>query len=135
MLAICCVLIRYLRAIPGPVVVFYHALGGLITTACYMGFKDYYSGDGFMKLTEYSFDQYCIAMLGSISYAGAFIGNNMAFQSNSSSFVALLSYMTIVYAFIFDQLYFHAELKFVEIVATSVILIVAFGVAYFKLRT
>ena len=135
MLAIACVLIRSLRSIPGPVVVFYHALGGLITTACYMGFEDYYSGGGFMKLAEYSSDQYCIAVLGSIFYAGAFIGSNMAFQSDSSSFVALLSYMTIVYAFMFDQLYFHEELKFVEIVATGVILIVAFGVAYFKLST
>jgi len=139
MLAIACVLIRSLRAIPGPVVVFYHALGGLIITASYMGFKDYYYGDssggGFMKLAEYSCDQYNVALLGSIFYAGAFIGSNMAFQSDSSSFVALLSYMTIVYAFIFDQFYFHEELKSVEIIATCVILIVAFGIAYYKLST
>ena len=87
-----------------------------------------------MKLANYSYDQYEVTFLGSIFYAGAFIGSNMAFQSDSPSFVALLSYMTIVYAIMFDLFYFHAKLKPVEIAATSVILIVALGVAYHKLR-
>lgn len=41
--------------------------------------------------------------------------------------------MTIVYAFIFDKLYFHEALNKIEIVATLIILITALGVAYFKI--
>ena len=50
-------------------------------------------------------------MLGSVFYAGAFIGSNMAFQNDSPGFVSLLSYMSIVYAFIFDTFYFNEMLN------------------------
>ena len=53
---------------------------------------------------------------------------------DSSGFVALISYMTIVYAFLCDQFIFHESLNAIELVAALVILGVALFIAIYKLR-
>ena len=54
----------------------------------------------------------------------------MAFASAKSSFTALLSYITIVYAYAADHVYFNEELEVEQVVATLVILFTAFIVTY-----
>ena len=53
---------------------------------------------------------------------------------DSSGFVALISYMTIVYAFLCDQFIFDESLNTIELVAALVILGVALFIAIYKLR-
>ena len=58
----------------------------------------------------------------------------MAYQSDSSGFVSLVSYMNIFYAYVCDQVFFDNKLNVVELLAALTILIVALGVAFYKLR-
>ena len=58
----------------------------------------------------------------------------MAFQNDSSGFIGLLSYMSIVYAYFFDLVVFHEDFNAIELMATFVILIVAVSVIWYKLR-
>ena len=58
----------------------------------------------------------------------------LAYQSDSSGFVSLISYMNIFYAYICDQAFFNNKLNVVELLAALTIMIVALGVAFYKLR-
>ena len=86
-----------------------------------------------LRLANYTERQYLIGSVASIFYIGSFFGSQVAFQVDSSSFIALLSYLTIVYAYAVDQIYFNEELRAVEFVASLIILVVAFGVACYKI--
>ena len=46
----------------------------------------------------------------------------------------MIGFMNIVYAYICDQLLFHEQINAIELVAALVILIVAIGVAAYKLN-
>ena len=52
---------------------------------------------------------------------------------DSSGFVSLITYMNIVYAYICDIAIFDEELNSIELTATIVILLVAVGIATYKL--
>lgn len=58
----------------------------------------------------------------------------MAYQSDASGFVSLLSYLNIVYAYVCDTLFFETKLNLLEILAAVVILVVALSVAFYKIR-
>ena len=58
----------------------------------------------------------------------------MAYQSATSGFVSLLSYLAIVYAYLCDLLILNLSLNVVEMVAALVILFTAISVAWFKLK-
>ena len=60
--------------------------------------------------------------------------NTIAFQNDSSGFVSLLSYMSIVYAYFFDQFMFHEALNGIQLVAALVILTLAVSIGVYKLR-
>ena len=79
MLAIVGVMIRSLREIPGPVVVFYHAIGGLAVTSLFMMWEAHNNEEYYTKLIHFNVEEYLVASLGALFYAGAFIGSNMAF--------------------------------------------------------
>ena len=58
----------------------------------------------------------------------------MAYQSTTSGFVSLLSYLNIVYAYLCDLLILDLTLNLVEMLAALVILITAISVAGYKLK-
>lgn len=62
------------------------------------------------------------------------IGNTIAFQSDKSGFVAMVTYMSVVYAFLCDTFVLHESLNIVELCCTVWIVCVALGIACFKLR-
>ena len=65
---------------------------------------------------------------------GALCFGTIAYQKDSSGFVALISFMNIVYAYICDQVLFHEErINSVELVSALVIVFVAIGVAIYKI--
>ena len=114
-------------------VIFWHALGGLVATTIYIAIEYFMKKEKSLRLANYTERQYLIASVASIFYMGSFFGSQVAFQVDSSSFIALLSYLTIVYAYVVDQIYFNEKLRAVEFVASLIILVVAFGVACYKI--
>ena len=58
----------------------------------------------------------------------------IAYQSDSSGFVSLFSYLNIVYGYICDLIILDITLNAVEFSAALIILIVAIAIAYYKLR-
>ena len=58
----------------------------------------------------------------------------IAFQSDSSSFVALITYLNIIYGFLADEIIFHQPFTWLELVSAVVIFIVIVGVAVYKYR-
>ena len=53
---------------------------------------------------------------------------------SASGFVALFSYMNIVYAYLYDLLILHESLNAIELIAALTILIVALLIGCFKIR-
>ena len=58
----------------------------------------------------------------------------IAFQSDSSGFVALISYVNILYAFVADVVIFKESFGWVELLAACVILVVTVGTSIYKIR-
>ena len=58
----------------------------------------------------------------------------VAYQSDKSGFVALLSYLNIVVAYLADILILDENLNTIEFLAALAILLVALGTAFYKLR-
>ena len=128
----CAVTSRLLKETPMPVLVFYHTVVGFTFTLVYILVEMWITGNGF-RLAQYTSHDYLICLCASAFDAGALIGVTVAYQVDSSGFVALISYMSIVYAYICDQIFFNEHLKAIELIAALVILFVALGVATYKL--
>lgn len=58
----------------------------------------------------------------------------IAFQADSAGFVALISYVNILYAFVADRVIFNETFSWVELVAALVILAVTVGTSIYKIR-
>lgn len=58
----------------------------------------------------------------------------IAFQSDSSGFVALISYITIIYAFVSDCTIFKESFSWIELVAALVILVVTVATSVYKIK-
>ena len=74
-----------------------------------------------------------IVMLACIDFLGV---NSMqiAFSSDSSAFLATISYMVVFYGYMIDQLYFHEPMAGFDMVGACLILIVSISVAIYKLK-
>lgn len=122
---------RYLRATPAPVVIFWHSLNGLLLISIYIVLEAVISGNGFRFYTG---RQYLIALISTAVDAIAMSSSTIAFQSDSSGFIGLLLYTSVVYAYILDLIVFKQSLNVIELVATIVILVVAVIVGYLKVQ-
>ena len=58
----------------------------------------------------------------------------IAFQSDSSGFVALVSYVNIIYGFLADRIIFEQDFSPIELAAAIVILVVTVGTSVYKLH-
>jgi len=56
----------------------------------------------------------------------------VAFQSDTSSFLSLLAYASVVYAFLVDRLLFHQSMNGVQLTCVLVIFAVTVGVALYR---
>ena len=128
-----CVLSRALQNTPTGIILFYNCIFGMIFMSLYVGVEILITGEP-SRMREYTSRHYMIAL------AAGFLDFNMAgfltlaYQSTSSGFVSLLSYMNIVYAYLCDLLILNLTLNLVEMVAALVILITAISVAFYKLK-
>ena len=57
----------------------------------------------------------------------------IAFQSDKGSFVSLIGYLGIVYAFIADIALFHESFNWIELLAAIIIVIVTVGTSVYKI--
>ena len=58
----------------------------------------------------------------------------LAFQSGACGFMSLLSYMTVIYGFFTDILYYKESFTLVELLAVFAILMCTILVSYYKIR-
>ena len=123
---------RSLKTLRPEIIIFYYTLFGLISTSIFIPVEMSITSLP-SRLMSYTGRQYLIAIAASAFDAGSLIGNTIAYQSDRSGFVSLVSYMSIVYAYMSDTLIFRESLRVVELLAAIVILVFAVGVAAYKL--
>ena len=59
---------------------------------------------------------------------------NLAFQSDSSGFIAVIGYMSVVYSFLVDEFYFDAPISATDVAGALCILIVTVSMVTYKLK-
>ena len=104
-MAFCAVSSRMLKDSPTPIIIFYHTIGGFVMTSIFVLIECLVTGEG-TRMTEYTGRQWAIAFAASACDMCALFSVTLAYQRDSSGFVALISYMNIVYAYICDQIFF-----------------------------
>ena len=100
----CAVSSRMLKDTPTPIIIFYHTIGGFVMTGLFVLIESLVNGN--LRMTEYTSRQWLIALAASACETCALFTVTLAYQRDSSGFVALISYMNIVYAYICDQIFF-----------------------------
>ena len=75
-----------------------------------------------------------IAVGCSVLDSGALILSTYAFQNSNSGFISLITFMNIVYAFLFDQFLFNESVDTISLLSAITIIIVAISITIYKLR-
>ena len=125
---------RLLKGIDIFTVCFFHGLIGLTLGTCYMIYEGNQNGN-MLYFLEYTPMQYFLVALSCIFDTICLYTLFIAAQSGSQSFIGLIMYTSIVYAFLFDIFYFHEQLSIREMGLASVILITTLGVSLYKIRS
>ena len=103
---------RSLKQIPLNVVVFYHSLSGLTIALLYILIDALVSNsDGGLRILSYTGQMYGICAISAVLDNLCLYLFVVAYTSDTSGFVSILSYMRIVWAYITDVLVFDQELK------------------------
>ena len=102
----CAVSTRILKDTPTPVILFYHTVGGFTATLIFLLVEMWITGNP-LRLLGYDKSTWLKGILAAWFDVGALVFITIAYQKDSSGFVALFGYMNIVYAYICDQLLFH----------------------------
>ena len=131
-MAIQAILNRKLKLVPTHVIIFYHGMLGFVLFGAYITLEALVTGDGY-KFADYTGKQIGILICCTLIDAHNLFMMTIAFQYDSSGFVSLMSYMSIVYAYFFDHFMFHQTLNGISLGAALVIVLVAIGVAFYKL--
>lgn len=121
---------RVAKSMDPLVLLFYY---GLIGTLLW-GVITFQSGS-MANILTYS-DSQCQQLFAAVGFDLLYcFANLVAFQSGSSGFVGLISYLTIIYSFICDSLIFKKTFSVKELSSIIVILLVTVVVSVYKLRT
>ena len=127
------VLNRRLKETPAAILAIWQSFIVAFTLGVYILIEAAITGNGF-RFAAYTSSMYGLAEIGAICNVACMFCYIISFQSDSSGFVALLSYLRIGYAYACDQLIFHEkEFTIAQLICAVVILVTAFGVAFFKL--
>ena len=120
---------RKLKAVNFAVVMVYHALLGGILSILYIGVESFIAG----KFRIYTSRQYLILAATALMDAIACFSMTIAYQKDSSGFISLLGYSTIVYAFLADIFVIPQTIYPLEYAGTIIILVVTVTIATIKL--
>ena len=97
---------RVLQHVPVNIIITYHSLLGITLVGTYILIEAAITGNGF-RFTEYSSRSYGFLLSAVLCDTLCLFMATIAFQNDSGGFVSLLLYMSIVYAYFFDQFLFH----------------------------
>ena len=127
----CNVINRKLKDVHFAIVGFYHPVSGLIMFGAYFLFLLLTQGSMF---ESHSWSVYgglvSMCVLDFISLNS----QNIAFQSDSSGFVAVIGYLIIFYGFLADQLIFNSPITGFDLAGAFLILVVTVSVTVYKLK-
>ena len=116
---------------------FWHGTAGIIlastVVAIDFGVNDAGTGNG-LQLFNYSGEVYGLMVIALTFDTLGVVSETIAFLSDSSGFVALLSYIKLIYAFLADCLLFNESFTWVELLAASTVLVVTVITSIVKLR-
>ena len=125
--AACSVLNRTLKEVHVSVIMFFHACFGITFSLTLLFANVWISGT---ELQIYTKRQYGIMVLASLCDYVAVNCQTLAFQKAPSSFVSLVGYVAVLYAFLSDVCVFHETIYLTEILAALTILSVTIYVAF-----
>ena len=132
-----CILNRALKGINSGVIMFWHGVLGAVLAVAAVAVeflvKDLGEGSG---LHMFNMSAKCAGLMLAATMGDTLAVNSVtiAFQSDSSGFVSLISYISVIYAFLGDCLIFQESFTWVELAAAFAILLVTVGTAVVKLR-
>lgn len=89
------------------------------------------TGEGF---GSYPWWIYGLLVISGICDFVAFNCRNIAFQSDSSGFIALIGYIAVFYGFLSDVFIFNASMTVMAVGGAVLIMIVTVGTAVYKLK-
>jgi EamA domain-containing membrane protein RarD len=93
-----------------------------------------YSGAVGQTFLQYSEKGYLWILLGGCTDTLACITNVVAFQNDSSSFIGLMTFTGVVYAFLADVFIFKSSMLGSQLVFAVAILLITIFMAIYKLR-
>ena len=93
---------RSMKVVRPQVIMFYYSLFGYSASVIFIFVEMAFMSEPQSRLGIYTGRQYLIALAAASFDIGSFTGNTVAYQSDKSGFVALISYMSVVYAFLCD---------------------------------
>jgi len=124
---------RSLKSIPFSIVLFYHAFVGACITFI-MLFAAVVFGGRPIYFLDFSPYQNSLMFLATGLGALAIAFNTIAFQTGTSSFVAMFSYMNVCYALLVDLILFQESVNMTEMICCGVIVGICFLVGIEKIR-
>jgi len=130
-LALSGVINRTLKNVHFAVLLFYHGCIGLIMALLFIFGEKLITGNPFRT---YSLEQYGTMLLCCCFDFLSINSQTIAYQSDSSGFVSLIGYMSVLYAFLGDYFIFHENISKAELCGAALILCVTVWVSVVKIR-
>ena len=124
------VMSRKLKNVNFAVIGFYHPVAGLILSAILMFTRYCFTG---VAPTIFPATSYWYQLAACMADFVLLNSQNIAFQSDSSGFIAVLGYVVIFYGFLADKFIFNTPVTPFDLVGASVIFIVTIIVTIKKL--
>ena len=133
-----CILNRALKGVHHAILMFWHGTIGLCIAATAVlieaGVEDKAEGEGGVRIFHYDSSIYLLMLAAALFDSLTVNAVTIAFQSDSSGFVSLISYVNILYAFAADLLIFNESFSVLELVAAVIILVVTVCVSIYKIK-
>ena len=128
--AVAAVYNRKLKDIPVSVVMFYHGLIGMIAAGLYLVVETIY----LREFRTYTWKVFGLMTISMILDTLACNLMTMAYQLDTSGFMSLLFYISIVYSYLMDIFIFHEQIDALEICGVLIIFVTTITVATIKVK-
>jgi drug/metabolite transporter (DMT)-like permease len=109
---------------------FYHPLLGVLIYAGYIVIDWLFFAN---PLQVHTWQVYAQIVLACILDVAAFNTRNIAFQCDSSSFLAVVGFIAVLYGFLADEFIFKKPIAGYDLLGAIIILVVTLGVSIYKL--
>ena len=130
-----CILNRALKQVNAAVIIFYSGCFGFTVAACILLVEHFLSDrTGGIRVFHYDRSQYMLLVGAMLFDTMANFGATIAFQADSAGFIALVSYVCIVYGFLADLLLFEEKFSAIELLALTVMMSTILGISINKIR-